>query len=81
MIKSILFSIVGTALITLGIGFWVNDWFLHGYNWLWIAIPSFWVSYQIFSRLFKVLDIIIGIGIIVLIVILNKNGISFLPFG
>ena len=81
MIKSFLFSIVGAALITLGVGFWVNDWFLHGYNWLWLAIPSFWVSYQVFSRIFRILDIVIGIGIIVLIVILNKNGISFPTLG
>ena len=77
MIKSILFSTVGAALITLGVGFWVNDWFLQGYNWLWLALPSFWVSYQIFSRIFRILDIIIGIAIIALIIILNKNGISF----
>lgn len=76
MIKSFLFSIVGAALITLGVGFWVNDWFLNGYNWLWLAIPSFWVCYQAFSRIFRVLDIIIGILIICLIVFFSKNGVS-----
>ena len=81
MIKSILFSIVGAALITLGVGFWVNNWFLQGYNWLWIAIPSLWVCYQAFSRIFRILDLVIGIGIIVLIVILHKNGVSFPSFG
>lgn len=77
MIKSTLFSVISAALITLSIGFFVNNWFLHGYNWLWIAIPSLWVSYQIFSRIFRVLDIIIGIGIIVLIIFLHSKGISF----
>jgi hypothetical protein len=81
MIKSFIFSALGTALIVLGIGFWVNNWFLQGYNWLWIAIPSFWVCWQVFSRLFKVLDILIGIGIIALIVILHNNGIGFPTFG
>lgn len=76
MIKSILLSIIATALITFGVGFYVNDWFLNGYNWLWLAIPSFWVSYQIFSRLFRILDIIIGIVILVVIIILKKNGIN-----
>ena len=77
MIKRILFSALGAALITFGVGFWVNGWILEGYNWLWLAIPSFWLSYQIFSRLFKVLDILIGIVIIDVIVILKTNGISF----
>jgi len=76
MIKSILFSAVAAALITLGVGFFVNNWFLNGYNWLWLAIPSFWVSYQVFSRLFRILDIIIGIVIIAVIVILKMNGIN-----
>lgn len=76
MIKSILFSAAGAALITFGIGFYVNNWFLSGYNWLWIAVPSFWLSYQVFSRLFKVLDIIIGVLIIAVIVILKLNGIN-----
>jgi len=80
MIKSVLFSIIAAALITLSIGFFVNNWFLNGYNWLWIAIPSVWVSYQIFSRIFRVLDIIIGIAIIALIVFLNSKGISFPSF-
>lgn len=76
MIKSILFSALGAALITFGVGFWVNSWFLDGYNWLWLAIPSFCLSYQIFSRLFKVLDILIGIVIIAVIVVLKTNGIN-----
>ena len=77
MIKSILFSAISAALITLGVGFYVNNWFLSGYNWLWLAVPSFWVSYQVFSRLFRILDIIIGIIIIAVIIILRKNGINF----
>lgn len=77
MVRSILFSIISTALITLAVGFWVNNWFLNGYNWLWLAIPSFWVSYQVFSKLFRVLDIIIGIAIIAVIVILKVNGFNF----
>lgn len=76
MIKSVLFSTVATALIVLGIGNYVNDWFLHGYNWLWIAIPSFWLSYKVFSRIFRVLDIVILIGIISLIVYFSCNGVS-----
>ncbi|MCM1266254.1 MAG: hypothetical protein NC200_08660 [Candidatus Gastranaerophilales bacterium] len=76
MIKSILFSALGAALITFGVGFYVNSWFLADYNWLWLAIPAFWLSYQIFSRLFKVLDILIGIVIIAVIVILKTNGIN-----
>lgn len=79
MIKSIIASILLTVAIVFGVGFWVNNWFLQGYNWLWVAIPSLWVSYQVFSRLFKVLDILIGIGIIVLIVTLKNNGFN-LPF-
>lgn len=79
MIKSIIASILLTVAIVFGVGFWVNNWFLQGYNWLWVAIPSLWVSYQVFSRLFKVLDILIGIGIIVLIVALKTNGVN-LPF-
>ena len=79
MIKSIIASILLTVAIVFGVGFWVNNWFLQGYNWLWLAIPSLWVSYQVFSRLFKVLDILIGIGIIVLIVTLKNNGFN-LPF-
>ena len=80
MIKSFLFSIVGAALITLGVGFWMNSWFLQGYNWLWLAIPSFWVCWQVFSRIFRVLDIVIGIAIICLIVYMSKNGVT-LPWG
>ena len=80
MIRSFLFSIIGAALITLGVGFWMNSWFLQGYNWLWLAIPSFWVCWQVFSRIFRILDIVIGIAIICLIVFLSKNGVS-LPWG
>jgi hypothetical protein len=80
MIKSIIFSLLATVLIVFGIGFYVNNWFLQGYNWLWIAIPSLWVSYQVFSRLFKVIDIIIGILIIAIIVILKLNGINLPTF-
>ena len=79
MIKSIIASILLTVAIVFGVGFWVNNWFLQGYNWLWLAIPSLWVSYQVFSRLFKVLDILIGIGIIVIIVALKNHGVN-LPF-
>ena len=80
MIKSFLFSTVGAALITLAVGFWVNNWFLQGYNWLWLAIPSYWVCWQVFSRIFRVLDIVIGIAIICAIVFFSQNGISF-PWG
>ena len=74
MIRSILFSLMATTLIVLGIGFWVNNWFLHGYNWIWIAIPSFWVCIKGFSKLFRMFDIFVGIGIIVLIVYLSIHG-------
>lgn len=80
MIRSLLFSIMGTILIVLGIGFWVNDWFLHGYNWLWLAIPSFWVCMKGFSKLFRIFDVIVGVGIIVLIVYLSKNGLTLPSF-
>lgn len=80
MIKSILFSVIAAALITLSVGFFVNNWFLDGFNWVWIAVPSVWVSYQIFSRIFRILDIIIGIAIIALIIFLNSKGISFPSF-
>ena len=76
MIRSLLLSVGATVLVVLGIGFFVNDWFLHGYNWVWIAIPTFWVSRKIFSKLFRILDIIVGIGVIVIILILQKNGIN-----
>ena len=76
MIRSFLFSIVGAALITLGVGFWVNGWFLQGYNWLWLLIPSFWVCWQLFSRIFRVLDIVIGILIICAIIFLSQHGLS-----
>ncbi len=79
MVKSILLSILATALIIFGVGYWVNGWFLQGYNWLWIAIPSLWVCYQIFLRFFKVLDILIGIAVVVTIVMLKVNGVN-LPF-
>ena len=79
MIKSIIVSIIATTAIVFGVGYWVNGWFLQGYNWLWIAIPSLWVTYQIFLRFFKVLDILIGIGIIMAIVMLKTNGFN-LPF-
>ncbi|MBR3889542.1 hypothetical protein IKJ53_03415 [bacterium] len=79
MIKSIIVSILATTAIVFGVGYWVNGWFLQGYNWLWIAIPSLWVTYQIFLRFFKVLDILIGIGIIVAIIMLKMNGFN-LPF-
>lgn len=79
MIKSIIVSILATVAIVYGVGYWVNGWFLQGYNWLWIAIPSLWVTYQIFLRLFKVLDILIGIAIITAIVMLKTNGFN-LPF-
>lgn len=77
MIKSILFSAISAALITLCAGFFINHWFLNDYNWLWIAVPSFWVAYQVFSRLFKILDIVIGIAIITVIIILRVKGINF----
>ena len=76
MIRSLIFSIVGAALITLGVGYWVNGWFLQGYNWLWLAIPSLWVCFKIFSKIFRVFDIFVGIGIIVLIVYLSQHGIG-----
>lgn len=79
MIKSIIVSILATTAIVFGVGYWVNGWFLQGYNWLWIAIPSLWVTYQIFLRFFKVLDILIGIGIIIAIITLKMNGVN-LPF-
>lgn len=79
MVKSVILSILTTVLVVFGIGFWVNGWFLQGYNWLWIAIPTLWVSYQIYLRFFKVLDILIGIAIIVAIVMLKINGVN-LPF-
>ena len=72
MIKTVLFSAVASALVVFGVGMYVNSWFLNGYNWLWLAIPTFWVAYQIFSRLFKVLDIIIGIAIIIAIIYFCK---------
>ena len=76
MVRSLLFSIIGAALITLGVGFWVNGWFLEGYNWLWLAIPSAWVCFKLFSKIFKVFDIIILIGIIFLIVYISLHGVS-----
>lgn len=76
MIKSFIFSITGAALLTLGIGFWINNWFLQNYNWLWIAIPSFWVCWQIFSRIFRILDIIIGLLVICAIIYFSKGGIT-----
>ena len=79
MIKSIIVSILATTAIVFGVGYWVNGWFLQGYNWLWIAIPSLWVTYQIFLRFFKVLDILVGIGIIIAIITLKMNGVN-LPF-
>lgn len=81
MIRSLLFSILSTVLITLGIGFWVNNWFLEGYNWLWIAIPAFWISVKGFAKIFRIFDVVVGIGIIVLIVYLSKNGCSIPSFG
>lgn len=72
MLKSLLFSALVAALVVFGVGLYVNSWFLNGYNWLWLAVPSFWVGYQLFSRLFKVLDIVIGIAIIVAIVYFCK---------
>jgi hypothetical protein len=79
MIKSIILSILTSAIIVFAVGFWVNGWFLQGYNWLWLAIPSLWVSYQIYLRFFKVLDILIGLAIIIAIILLKVNGIN-LPF-
>ena len=79
MFKSIIMSILATALIVFGVGYWVNGWFLQGYNWLWLAIPSLWVCQQIFLRFFKVVDMLIGIAVIVLIVALKMNGVN-LPF-
>ncbi|GEM_PF-4048262 len=76
MIKSLLFSIVTTALVVLGVGNYVNGWFLHGYNWLWLAIPTFWLAYKLFSRVFKVLDMIILLVIIIAIIYLKVNGIG-----
>lgn len=81
MIRSLLFSLMGATLITLGIGFWVNNWFLHGYNWLWLAIPSFWLCYKGFSRIFKMLDIVIGIVIIIAIVYISQHGLTLPTFG
>lgn len=80
MIRSLLFSLMGTILIVLGIGFWVNNWFLQGYNWLWLAVPSFWVCMKGFSKLFRIFDVVVGIGIIVLIVYLSKNGLTLPSF-
>lgn len=76
MIRSLLFSLMATVLVVLGIGFWVNNWFLQGYNWVWIAIPTFWVAMKSFSRLFKIMDIIIGILIIIIIVYISQHGCS-----
>ena len=75
MIKSIIFSTVATALIVIGVGNYINGWFLQGYNWLWLAIPTFWLTYKAFSRIFKVLDIVILILIIALIIYLNQHGV------
>ncbi len=74
MIRSLIFSLMATVLITLGIGFWVNNWFLQGYNWLWIALPTFWVCVKGFSRIFKMFDIILVICIIILIVYVSQHG-------
>jgi len=76
MIRSLLFSLIATILVTIIVCVWVNTWFAHGYNWLWIAIPTFWVSKQIFSRIFRLLDIIIGIAIISVITFFSGHGIT-----
>ena len=81
MIRSLLFSVVGTLLIVLGVGFWVNNWFLQGYNWLWLAIPSFWLCYKGFSKIFRIMDVIILIGVIVLIIYVSQHGMDICPFG
>ena len=76
MIKSVIFSAVTAALVVLGVGNYVHGWFLQGYNWLWLAIPSFWLAYKAFSKIFKVLDIILLIAIIILIIYMNQHGIG-----
>ena len=76
MIKSVLFSAVTTALIVLGIGNYVNNWFLNGYNWLWLAIPSFWLAYKLYSRIFRILDIVILTAIIIAIIYFSQHGIG-----
>lgn len=77
MIRSLLFSIIGAVLITLGVGFWLNNWFLEGFNWVWIALPSFLLCHKIFSKIFRILDIIILVGIIALIVYMSQHGVGF----
>jgi len=76
MIKSVLFSAVTAALIVLLVGNYANEWFLHGYNWLWLAIPSFWLAYKAFSRIFRILDIIILVAIIIAIIYFSQHGIG-----
>ena len=72
---------MATALIVLGIGFWVNNWFLQGYNWIWIAVPIYWVCMKGFSKLFKMMDLVIGILIIVLIIFISQHGCSLPSLG
>ena len=74
MIRSLIFSIVCTILIVFGVGYWVNGWFLQGFNWLWIAIPAFILSYKLFGRIFRILDIVVLVGIIILIICLSQHG-------